>query len=204
MASAFRSSTRCRSGLNCASGATVTSTTCAFSDGVTDAPLKMSDRQRQEGHRGYVPAEPETFHNVTDFVYETLEHRLRELAFLNSGVHVILTDNRHADQRARRWSTKVGSAHSCRISIAPSRAARCARHDDRRKDGLTVETACGGTRATTRTCCASPTTFRSATAARTWPASGRADPRSSTSTPKPRASRRRKRSRSPATTRAKG
>ena len=33
------------------------------------------------------------------------------------------------------------------------------------RDGIGVEARCGGTTATTRTCCASPTTSRSATAA---------------------------------------
>jgi DNA gyrase subunit B len=34
---------------------------------------------------------------MIDFDYGTIEHRLRELAFLNSGVHVVLTDARHAE-----------------------------------------------------------------------------------------------------------
>ena len=37
-----------------------------------------------------------TFSNL-DYVYKTLENRLRELAFLNSGVRIILEDERHAE-----------------------------------------------------------------------------------------------------------
>ncbi|KAJ57372.1 DNA gyrase subunit B [Actibacterium mucosum KCTC 23349] len=37
-----------------------------------------------------------TFSNL-DYVYKTLEHRLRELAFLNSGVRIILEDERPAE-----------------------------------------------------------------------------------------------------------
>src|SRR6476661_8249309 len=40
---------------------------------------------------------PDTF-KITDFDFEQLEHRYRELAFLNSGVRLVLVDARH-DER---------------------------------------------------------------------------------------------------------
>src|SRR5205085_9318870 len=55
-----------------------------------------------EGRRGtevsFLPS-TDTFKGVVEFDYQTLEHRLRELAFLNSGVRIVLTDLRHAEQK---------------------------------------------------------------------------------------------------------
>jgi DNA gyrase subunit B len=65
-----------------------------FSDGVADGPLKIIGSS--EGKRGtevtFLPS-PTTF-TKTEFDLATLEHRLRELAFLNSGVRITLTDKR--------------------------------------------------------------------------------------------------------------
>src|SRR5208283_674469 len=36
---------------------------------------------------------------MTEFDWATLEHRLRELAFLNSGVRIVLSDRRHAVEK---------------------------------------------------------------------------------------------------------
>jgi DNA gyrase subunit B len=71
----------------------------SFTHGVADAPLAVTGPY--EGRSGtevtFLPS-PETFTRI-EFDYDTLEHRLRELAFLNSGVHIILTDRRHSDVR---------------------------------------------------------------------------------------------------------
>jgi DNA gyrase subunit B len=73
-----------------------------FSDGVPNAPLK--ERGSAKGQQGtevtFLPS-PATFTKV-EFDYHTLENRLRELAFLNSGVTIILTDDRHAPQKVEK------------------------------------------------------------------------------------------------------
>jgi DNA gyrase subunit B len=80
-----------------------------FRNGVTEAPLKVLGPA--EGKRGtevtFWPS-TETFHNVTEFDYATLEHRLRELAFLNSGVRVVLKDERHADKKTEEMRYEGG------------------------------------------------------------------------------------------------
>ena len=42
---------------------------------------------------------PDTF-KIIDFDFDKLEHRFRELAFLNSGVRLLLTDARHAEPKS--------------------------------------------------------------------------------------------------------
>jgi DNA gyrase subunit B len=72
--------------------------TMRFLHGEAEAPLKIV-KDLPEGHRNgtqvtFLPS-TETF-TKTDFDFETLEDRLRELAFLNSGVNIYLTDDRDA------------------------------------------------------------------------------------------------------------
>ena len=70
-----------------------------FRHGDAEAPLKtVGDApDGKRGTRVTFLASTETFKNVTEFDFEKLEHRYRELAFLNSGVRVKLVDARHAE-----------------------------------------------------------------------------------------------------------
>ncbi len=78
----------------------------SFTHGDADAPLRVTgsyvpDRRpgTYEGRSGtettFLPSS-QTF-TRTEFDFKTLEHRLRELAFLNSGVRILLKDLRHPE-----------------------------------------------------------------------------------------------------------
>ena len=65
-----------------------------FRHGVAEAPLAVvGDAEGKKGTEVTFLPSKETF-TKTIFDFGTLEHRLRELAFLNSGVSLVLTDNR--------------------------------------------------------------------------------------------------------------
>jgi DNA gyrase subunit B len=82
----------------------------SFADGVPLAPLK--DTGPAEGRKGtqvtFLPSAAVFL--MTEFDFATLEHRLRELAFLNSGVTLSLTDDRHAEAKTVEMHYEGGIA----------------------------------------------------------------------------------------------
>ena len=76
----------------------------AFADGDVVAPLKVVgpapivDGRPKRGTEVTFTPSPGIF-TMVEFDYATIEHRLRELAFLNSGVRIVLTDTRHAEPK---------------------------------------------------------------------------------------------------------
>src|ERR1700681_4452402 len=70
-----------------------------FRDGDAVAPLAVvGDAQDRRGTEVTFLPSKKTF-TMTEFDFATLEHRLRELAFLNSGVTIVLSDMRHAVEK---------------------------------------------------------------------------------------------------------
>jgi len=79
-----------------------------FEHGDAVAPLEVKgdapkvdqnpdDNGFKKGTRVTFKASHDTFKNVTEFDFDKLEHRYRELAFLNSGVRILLRDKRHEE-----------------------------------------------------------------------------------------------------------
>src|SRR2546429_5628694 len=70
-----------------------------FRDGEALAPLSVvgAAHDKRGTQVTFLPS-PQTF-TMTEFDFATLEHRLRELAFLNSGVLIVLSDRRHAVEK---------------------------------------------------------------------------------------------------------
>ncbi|WP_299838211.1 DNA topoisomerase (ATP-hydrolyzing) subunit B [uncultured Jannaschia sp.] len=67
-----------------------------FEGGFTAEHLSVVGPSDETGTEVRFMASTSTFSNL-DYVYKTLEHRLRELAFLNSGVKIVLEDERPAE-----------------------------------------------------------------------------------------------------------
>ncbi len=70
-----------------------------FANGEAVAPLAVvgAARDKRGTEVTFLPSK-KTF-TMTEFDFATLEHRLRELAFLNSGVTIVLSDMRHAVEK---------------------------------------------------------------------------------------------------------
>ncbi len=72
-----------------------------FRHGDAEAPLKVLGPAApgQKGTKVTFMFSTDTFKNVTEYDFDKLEHRYRELAFLNSGVRLFLTDARHEESK---------------------------------------------------------------------------------------------------------
>jgi DNA gyrase subunit B len=79
-----------------------------FRDGEAVAPLAdVGPAFERRGTEVTFLASKQTF-TMTEFDWATLEHRLRELAFLNSGVRIVLSDKRHAVEKREEMTYEGG------------------------------------------------------------------------------------------------
>lgn len=71
----------------------------SYSKGAPISPMEVVGRCDDRGTTVTFKPDEEIFIHTTDYKYEILANRLRELAFLNKGIHLSLTDKRRVDEQ---------------------------------------------------------------------------------------------------------
>jgi DNA gyrase subunit B len=145
-------------------------------DGVEVSPMKITGATEKRGTEVHFLPDTDIFTQNHDFHYEILAKRLRELSFLNNGVRIRLKDERsgkeddfsgaggvkgfvdfiNANKKVLHPNAFIALASAQPIHTVAFQAP-----------ALVSKWPCNGTMATTKTFCASPTTFHSAMAAPT-------------------------------------
>ena len=114
----------------------------SFTDGEPDAPLAVTgDWDGRNGTEVTFLPSTATF-TMTEFDFATLEHRLRELAFLNSGVKIVLTDKRGVEPKTETLMYEGGLAEFVRyLDRAKHPLIKDPIMITGTRDGITVEVA---------------------------------------------------------------
>ena len=139
-------------------------------EGAEVRPMRITgDTEKRGTEVHFLP--DDTIFSAVDFHYDVLAKRLRELSFLNNGVRIRLVDERNnkEDDFAFAGASRAlcSSSTPARRCCTPTSSMPLATSSASRAPMSASKWPCSGTTATTKTCCASPTTSRSATAART-------------------------------------
>lgn len=79
----------------------------AFEKGKTVEPLKKGANTRKTGTKTRFWPDEEIFDEI-EFDYDVLEHRFREMAFLNKGITMTLTDKRHRPHKKAEFCYSGG------------------------------------------------------------------------------------------------
>ncbi|MCW1013180.1 DNA topoisomerase IV subunit B, partial [Streptococcus anginosus] len=79
-----------------------------YSRGHIVSDLKVVGQSDKTGTVVNFVADPEIFTDTTDYDFQTLNKRVRELAFLNKGLHITLEDRREEDSQEVAYQYEGG------------------------------------------------------------------------------------------------
>ena len=110
-----------------------------FANGEVDKPLEaVGEAGDKTGSQVTFLASSNIF-GTTEYEFATLEHRLRELAFLNSGVLIRLTDSRHVETNTLDLHYEGGLEAFVKYLDRSKNALNPTINIEGEKDGITVE-----------------------------------------------------------------
>lgn len=78
-----------------------------YQKGKTASPLEIVGESKKTGSKTTFWPDPEIFETIV-FDYEVLQHRLREMAFLNKGIKIIFKDEREGKKRSDTFHYEGG------------------------------------------------------------------------------------------------
>ena len=110
-----------------------------YSHGVPDGPLKVIGDTKESGTEVFFEPSPDTFTNIR-FHYDLLAKRLRELSFLNSGVCIVLVDERSGEQEKFAYEGGL-SAFVDYLNTNKQTINKIMHFNSAREDGTSVEVA---------------------------------------------------------------
>ncbi|MFL2499977.1 MAG: DNA topoisomerase (ATP-hydrolyzing) subunit B [Porticoccaceae bacterium] len=110
-----------------------------YSHGVPDGPLEVIGDTKESGTEVFFEPSPDTFTNIR-FHYDLLAKRLRELSFLNSGVCIVLVDERSGEQEKFAYEGGL-SAFVDYLNTNKQTINKIMHFNSAREDGTSVEVA---------------------------------------------------------------
>jgi DNA gyrase subunit B len=110
-----------------------------YSHGVPDAPLSVVGDSETSGTEIHFFPSNETFTNI-EFHFDVLAKRLRELSFLNSGVCIVLVDERSGKEETYQYEGGL-SAFVEYLNQNKNSVNRVFHFNEQREDGVGVEVA---------------------------------------------------------------
>ena len=118
-----------------------------FSQGTPLAPMEVIGETSEEDHGTIITFKPDdTIFSVTEYDYETLSSRMRELAYLNKGVRLNITDRRNRNEQGEFVHDSFYSTEGLKEFVQFLDASReplteTPIYIDTEKDGVPVEVA---------------------------------------------------------------
>lgn len=79
-----------------------------YERGKAVTPLTVIGESKKTGSTSVFWPDPEIFKETTEYDYETLQHRLREMAFLNKGIKITLSDEREGKKKKETFHYEGG------------------------------------------------------------------------------------------------